>query len=76
MVGVATDASLVAVKVLDSAGFGTDAQVICGLDHVYDLAADGVPTIINMSLGEDRSEAAGCGSTAGVRLSGVRYRFP
>ena len=34
VVGMATNAQLIPVKVLNSTGFGTDAQVICGLDYV------------------------------------------
>ena len=64
VVGVATDASLAAVKVLDDFGFGTDAQIICGFDHVFALAGDGIPTVINMSLGETHAEGPGCGSSA------------
>jgi Subtilase family/Bacterial Ig domain/Fibronectin type III domain/Peptidase inhibitor I9 len=64
VVGTATDAALVPVKVLDDTGFGTDAQVICGLDHVLALASDGTPTVVNMSLGELHGEGAGCGSSA------------
>ena len=64
VVGVATDASLAAVKVLDDFGFGTDAQIICGLDHVLALAGDGTPTVVNMSLGETHAEGAGCASSA------------
>jgi hypothetical protein len=52
VVGVATDASLVAVKVLDAAGNGTDSQIICGIDWVVGLAADHVPTVMNFSLGD------------------------
>ncbi len=61
-VGVASGAAIVPVKVVDASGFGTDSQVICGLDHVAALAADGVPTVVNMSLGEARSEGTGCSS--------------
>ena len=64
IVGVATDASLVAVKVIDSTGYGSDAQVLCGLDHVAALAADGTPTVVNMSIGEVKTEPAGCDSSA------------
>jgi hypothetical protein len=39
----------VAGKVLNSAGTGTDSEVICGIDHAVALAADGVPTIVNFS---------------------------
>jgi hypothetical protein len=53
VVGVATDAQLVPVKVLDQTGFGTDSQTICGLDHVAALATDGTPTVVNMSLGDE-----------------------
>jgi subtilisin len=64
MVGVASEASLVGIKVLDSTGYGTDAQVICGLDHVAGLvAADGVPTVVNFSLGEAHAAESGCASS-------------
>jgi subtilisin family serine protease len=63
VVGVATEVSIAAVKVLDSQGRGTDEEVICGLDHVAALAADGIPTVINMSLGEERIEGTGCASS-------------
>jgi len=64
VVGVATDASLAAVKVLDDFGFGTDAQIICGFEHVLALAGDGTPTVVNMSLGEVHTEGPGCASSA------------
>ena len=38
---------------LNSTGFGTDAQVICGLDHVAAVAeAQPGPYVVNMSLGD------------------------
>ena len=63
VVGVAPNASIAAIKTFDQSGNGSDAQIICGLDHVAALAADGVPTVVNMSFGEMRSEAAGCSSS-------------
>jgi Subtilase family/Bacterial Ig domain/Peptidase inhibitor I9 len=64
VVGGAPGATLVPIKVIDATGNGTDSQVICGLDHVLALHdADGVPTVVNMSLGEARSEGTGCNSS-------------
>ena len=55
VVGVAPDATLYAVKVLNSAGKGTDSTVIAGLDWVAANAAAVSPPIrvVNMSLGRD-----------------------
>ncbi|HEX9854754.1 MAG TPA: S8 family serine peptidase, partial [Acidimicrobiia bacterium] len=64
VVGGAPSASLVAVKSINAAGSGTDAEIICGLDHILALyQADGIPTVVNMSLGEARAEGAGCDSS-------------
>jgi subtilisin family serine protease len=53
VVGVAPDATLFAVKVLDSAGSGSDSGVIAGLDWVAANASSSTPPIrvVNMSLG-------------------------
>ena len=53
VVGVAPDATLFAVKVLDSAGSGSDSGVIAGLDWVSANASTSTPPIrvVNMSLG-------------------------
>lgn len=53
VIGVAPEATLYAVKVLDSAGSGYDSTVIAGLDWVAKNAATVVPPIkvVNMSLG-------------------------
>jgi len=66
VVGMATNAQLVPVKVLDSTGFGTDAQVICGLDYVAGLAqSQPRPYVVNMSLGDpNRPGETACGSSA------------
>ncbi len=66
VVGMATNAQLIPVKVLDSTGFGTDAQVICGLDYIAGLAqAQPGPYVVNMSLGDsNRAGETTCGSSA------------
>ena len=59
VVGMATNAQLIPVKVLDSTGFGTDAQVICGLDYVAALAeSQPGPYVVNMSLGDSEPRRA------------------
>lgn len=53
VVGVAPAATLYAVKVLDSTGSGSDAEVIAGLEWV---ATNGAPIhVVNMSLGRSAS---------------------
>jgi subtilisin family serine protease len=66
VVGMATNAQLIPVKVLDSTGFGTDAQVICGLDYIAALAqSQPGPYVVNMSLGDpNRPGETTCGSSA------------
>ncbi|WP_036373512.1 S8 family serine peptidase, partial [Micromonospora sp. ATCC 39149] len=49
--GVAKDVDLVAVRVLDCAGFGTTEEVIAGIDWVTNNAQK--PAVANMSLGGD-----------------------
>jgi subtilisin family serine protease len=51
VVGVASDATLYAVKVLDSAGNGTDSTVMDGLEWVAINRADPPIRVVNMSLG-------------------------
>ena len=56
VVGVAPGARLWGVEVLDDHhGFGTNSEIICGLDWVLRTRADGNPTndiqVVNMSLG-------------------------
>ena len=59
VVGVAPEATLVAVKVFDDAGNSSEAYVLCGLDHITALNTDGDPAndidVANMSWGEQRS---------------------
>ena len=54
--GVAKGVRLVAVRVLNCAGEGTDAQVIGGIDWVTANAVK--PAVANMSLGGDASAGA------------------
>ncbi len=53
VVGVAPDATLFAVKVLDATGSGSDSDVIAGLDWVAANAAS--VQVVNMSLGRPSS---------------------
>jgi subtilisin len=57
VVGVAPGAQIYCVKVLDSAGNGSDATVMAGLEWVLDHHASSVPAIkvVNMSLGRSGS---------------------
>ncbi|HYF44558.1 MAG TPA: S8 family peptidase, partial [Acidimicrobiales bacterium] len=68
--GVAKDVSLVAVRVLDCAGSGTNAQVIAGIDWVTNNAVR--PAVANMSLGGGASSALDNAVAASV-ASGVTY---
>src|SRR3990167_7109871 len=51
VVGVAPEAKLVAVKVLNSAGSGSWSSVICGIDWVTANAGTFKIKVANMSLG-------------------------
>ncbi len=57
VVGVAPNAQIYCVKVLDSAGNGSDATVMAGLEWVLDHHISSVPSIkvVNMSLGRPGS---------------------
>lgn len=49
VVGVAAGATVVSVRVLDRRGYGTTAEVVCGIDYVAAKGSDG--DVANMSLG-------------------------
>ena len=51
--GVAKKVTIVAVRVLDCSGNGSDADVIAGIDWVVGVHAAGQPAVANMSLGGD-----------------------
>jgi aqualysin 1 len=55
--GVAQDVGLVAVRVLDCQGNGTDSGVIAGVDWVTGNHTAGTPAVANMSLGGGISSA-------------------
>jgi len=55
--GVAKQVSLVAVRVLDCSGSGSNAGVIAGVDWVTGDHAPGAPAVANMSLGGSPSTA-------------------
>ena len=55
--GVAKNVTIVAVRVLDAAGFGSNAGVIAGVDFVTANHQAGQPAVANMSLGGPTSTA-------------------
>lgn len=55
--GVAKNVTIVAVRVLDAAGFGTNASVVAGVDFVTANHQAGQPAVANMSLGGGSSTA-------------------
>ncbi len=83
VVGVASAAMIVPVKVLRNDGSGTSSQVICGVDYVTSKAAQ--IRVANMSLGGSGSDSpsnSACGNAIGDALhkaicrsvkSGVTY---
>ncbi len=70
VVGVAPLAALYAVKVLDSTGSGSDADVIAGLEWVLDNAA--IIQVVNMSLGR----GGNCGAADWVSGSDPNFITP
>lgn len=63
VVGVAPEAKLIAVKVLNSAGSGTWSSVICGIDWVTANAAKYNIKVANLSLGGSGSSDNNCGNS-------------
>jgi subtilisin family serine protease len=63
VVGVASQAKLIAVKVLDRRGSGTWSGVICGLDWVVANATKYNIKVVNMSLGGGGSSDNNCGNS-------------
>lgn len=61
VVGVAPEAKLYAVKVLDSTGSGTWSSVICGVDWVTANAKSLNIKVVNMSLGGTGTSDNNCG---------------
>ncbi len=63
VVGVAPQAKLAAVKVLNKNGSGTWSSVICGIDWVTAHAAQYNIKVANMSLGGTGTSDTNCGAT-------------
>ena len=63
VVGVASQAKLIPVKVLSAAGSGTWSQVICGIDYVTANTSRYNIKVVNMSLSGGGSSDNNCGNT-------------
>lgn len=63
VVGVVPGAPLYAVRVLNNAGSGTTATVVCGIDWVAANAASLGIKVANMSLGGSGSDDGNCGNS-------------
>lgn len=63
VVGVAPEATLFAVKVLNQLGMGTWSQVICGIDWITANAAKYDIKVVNMSFGGIGTSDNNCGNT-------------
>jgi len=70
--GVAKNVTLVAVRVLDSSGSGTNSGVISGVDFVTSDHQAGQPAVANMSLGGGISSALDTAVTNSIN-DGVTY---
>jgi len=71
--GVAKKVTLIAVKVLDCAGSGTNTGVISGIDYVAaQYRSNKVPSVANMSLGGGKSTALNNAVAAAVS-AGVSF---
>jgi subtilisin family serine protease len=56
--GVAKQAYLVPVRVLDCQGSGSTSQIVAGLNWIIANHPEGKPGVVNMSLGADGTDAA------------------
>lgn len=70
--GVAKNVTLVAVRVLDSSGSGSNSGVISGVDFVTSDHQSGQPAVANMSLGGGISSALDTAVTNSIN-DGVTY---
>jgi len=70
--GVAKNVTLVAVRVLDASGNGTNSGVIAGVDFVTSDHQGGQPAVANMSLGGGISSALDTAVTNSIN-DGVTY---
>src|ERR1044072_1676979 len=70
--GVAKNVTLVAVRVLNSSGQGTESGVVAGVDFVTSDHQAGQPAVANMSLGGGASSALDTAVTNSIN-DGVTY---
>lgn len=63
VVGVAPEAKLIAVKVLNASGSGTWSSIICGIDWITANAAKYNIKVANLSLGGTGTNDNNCGKT-------------
>jgi subtilisin family serine protease len=70
--GVAKDVSLIAVRVLNCQGSGTNAQVVAGIDYVTGNHQAGQPAVANMSLGGSANSSIDTAVTNSI-ADGVTY---
>ncbi|OGK40908.1 hypothetical protein A3A74_01620, partial [Candidatus Roizmanbacteria bacterium RIFCSPLOWO2_01_FULL_35_13] len=68
VLGVAPQAKLIAVKVLNSQGSGSYSSLICGIDWITTNAKNYNIKVANMSLGGGGSSDDNCGNTNGDAL--------
>jgi subtilisin family serine protease len=71
--GVAKQVTLVAVRVINCLGVGSNANVIAGIDWVTGDHAPGAPAVANMSLGSTSTSDALDAAVAGSIASGISY---
>ena len=71
--GVAKQVTLVAVRVINCLGVGSNAHVIAGIDWVTGDHAPGAPAVANMSLGSTSTSDALDAAVAGSISGGIRY---
>ncbi|KAG8791154.1 subtilisin-like serine protease [Ceratobasidium sp. 428] len=65
--GVATGASVVAVKVLSDSGSGSNSDVISGINYAYNaFKASGRPSIMNLSVGGAANSAVDSAVSNGI----------
>ena len=58
VVGVAPEASIVALKAFDANGNGTTSSIVCALDHLAQVTTSTpMPTVVNMSFGDTGTDS-------------------
>jgi subtilisin family serine protease len=58
IVGVAPEASIVALKAFDANGNGSTSAIVCALDHLAQVTTSApMPTVVNMSFGDTGTDS-------------------